>query len=165
MDYADKLPPSPWYIFAPPRRYIFPPPLTLSGIANPDPHILTRPLAIPSFDPPDPRDPNAFYYKPRRPAEPQASFALECAQWRHDNEAATFLGEIHVPTDRDAAEGLLVCRIQAANLSKSVSCRIPVRIAIAHVSALESARGMVEALDDTLGSRIAPSRALKDRTD
>ena len=24
MDYADKLPPSPWYIFAPPRRYIFP---------------------------------------------------------------------------------------------------------------------------------------------
>ena len=29
MDYADKLPPSPWYIFAPPRRYIFPPPLTI----------------------------------------------------------------------------------------------------------------------------------------
>ena len=28
MDYADKLPPSPWYIFAPPARYIFPPPLT-----------------------------------------------------------------------------------------------------------------------------------------
>ena len=28
MDYADKLPPSPWYIFAPPPRYIFPPPLT-----------------------------------------------------------------------------------------------------------------------------------------
>ncbi len=28
MDYTDKLPPSPWYIFAPPRRYIFPPPLT-----------------------------------------------------------------------------------------------------------------------------------------
>ena len=29
MDYADKLPPSPWYIFAPPRRYIFTPPLTI----------------------------------------------------------------------------------------------------------------------------------------
>jgi len=28
MDYGDKLPPSPWYIFAPPRRYIFAPPLT-----------------------------------------------------------------------------------------------------------------------------------------
>ena len=32
MDYADKLPPSPWYIFAPPPRYIFPPPLTLVAI-------------------------------------------------------------------------------------------------------------------------------------
>ena len=31
MDYADKLPPSPWYIFAPPPRYIFPPPLTKAG--------------------------------------------------------------------------------------------------------------------------------------
>ena len=31
MDYADKLPPSPWYIFAPPPRYIFPPPLTLNA--------------------------------------------------------------------------------------------------------------------------------------
>ena len=28
MDYADKLPPSPWYIFTPPRRYIISPPLT-----------------------------------------------------------------------------------------------------------------------------------------
>ena len=34
MDYADKLPPSPWYIFAPPPRYIFPPPLTVS-VLNP----------------------------------------------------------------------------------------------------------------------------------
>ena len=34
MDYADKLPPSPWYIFAPPPRYIFPPPLTYSYGAN-----------------------------------------------------------------------------------------------------------------------------------
>ena len=101
----------------------------ISGIAYPDPDILSRPLAFPSLNRPDPRDPNAFYYKPGRPAEPQASFSLECAQWRHDNEAEPFIGEIHVPTDRDAAEGLLVCRIQAANLSKSVSCRIPVRIA------------------------------------
>ena len=28
MDYGDKLPPSPQYIFTPPRRYIFTPPLT-----------------------------------------------------------------------------------------------------------------------------------------
>jgi len=136
----------------------------LSGAVNSDPDILSRPLILPMRNPPNPRDPNAFYYKPGRPAEPQASFALECAQWRHDNESEPFVGEIHVPTDRDTAEGLLVCRIQAANLSKSVSCRIPVRISIARVSAFESARTLVEALRDTLGSRIASSRPRTDRT-
>ena len=35
MDYADKLPPSPWYIFAPPPRYIFPPPLTPTCRSHP----------------------------------------------------------------------------------------------------------------------------------
>ena len=133
-----------------------------SGIVNAEPHILTRPLAIPPFDPPNPRDPNAFHYKPGRQAEPQASLALECAQWRHDDEAQPFIGEVHVPADRDAAEGSLVCRIQAANLSKSVPCRIPVRIAIAHVSAFESACGMVEALHHTVGSLIASSRPRTD---
>ena len=29
MDYGDKLPPRPWYVFTPPRRYIFTPPLTI----------------------------------------------------------------------------------------------------------------------------------------
>ena len=123
----------------------------LSSMINSDQDILSRRLAFPS---PDPPDPNRFYYKPNRPAEPQPSFALECAQWRHDDEAESFIGEIHVPTDRDQAEGLLACRIQAANLSKSVSCCIPVRIAITHVSAFESARGMVEALVETPGFRI-----------
>ena len=31
MDYGDKLPPSLWYIFTPPRRCIFPPPLTAAA--------------------------------------------------------------------------------------------------------------------------------------
>ena len=134
-------------------------------ITYPHAELLSRPLAHPSLIRPDSRDPNAFYYKPGRPAEPQASFALECAQWRHGNEARSFIGEIHVPADRDAAEGLLVCRIQAANLSKPVSCCIPVRIAIARVSAFESARGMVEALRHTVGSLIASSRPRTDGTD
>ena len=32
--YGNKLPPSPWYIFAPPHRYIFPPPLTVYYFAT-----------------------------------------------------------------------------------------------------------------------------------
>ena len=137
----------------------------IARITYPHADILSRPLPHPSLIRPESRDPNAFYYKPGRPAEPQASFALQCVQWRHDDEATPFIGEIHVPADRDAAEGLLVCRIQAANLSKSVSCRIPIRIAITRVSAFESARGMVEGLHHTVGSLIASSRPRTDGAD
>ena len=118
------------------------------GLAHGDPDFMNRPLAYPSLIRPDSRDPNAFYYKPDRPSTPRDSFALECAQWRHDDEAEPFIGEIHVPTDEQEAEGMLVCRIQAANLSKSVSSRIPVRIAITRVSAFQSARTMVDTLID-----------------
>ena len=93
-----------------------------------------------------PHDPNAFYYKPNRPSMPQESFSLECDQWRHGNEEEPFFGEIHVSPDQDAAKGALVCRIQASNLSKSVSKNISVRITVAHVSAFESAQTMVERL-------------------
>ena len=117
--------------------------------------IMKGPRQYSSFIRPASRDPNAFYYKPNRPTNPQTSFVLECAQWRHDNDAEAFIGEIQVPTDRDEAKGLLVCRIQAANLSKSVSHRIPVRIEIAHVRAFESARDMVQALENTPQFRVA----------
>ena len=102
-------------------------------------------LHTPIVRPPS-HDPNAFYYKSSRPTLPQSSFSLECDQWRHEDGEEPFLGEVHVPTDQDSAEGALVCRIQAGNLSKSVSKLIPVRIAIIHASAFESARTMVEAL-------------------
>ena len=34
MDYEDNLPTRPWYNFAPPRRYIFVPPLTSVAVNN-----------------------------------------------------------------------------------------------------------------------------------
>lgn len=119
-----------------------------SGFADLDTNLMNKPLAaFPPIIRPS-RDPNAFYYKPDRPSMPQNSFALECAQWRHGNEAEPFNGKILVPTDQDEAKGLLVCRIEAGNLSKSASSQIPVRISMAHVRAFESARSMVEALTD-----------------
>lgn len=116
------------------------------GLARGNPDFSNRALAHPSLLRPEPRDPNAFYYKPHRPSTQQDSFALECAQWRHGDEPEPFMGEIHVPTDVDEVKGLLICRIQAANLSQSVSSRIPVRIAISHVSAFESASNIVDTL-------------------
>ena len=93
-----------------------------------------------------PRDPNAFYYKPNRPPMPQDTFCLECDQWRHENGGEGFEGEIHFPADVDAVKGALVCRIQAGNLSKSVLKRIPVRITTAHVSTFDRAHALVETL-------------------
>ena len=127
------------------------------GLAHGDPDFMNRTLAYPSLIRPDSRDPNAFYYKPFRPSIPQDSFALECVRWRHDDEAEPFIGEIHVPTAEGEVKGLLVCRIQAANLSQSVSCRIPVRIAISRVSVLESARTMVDTLIEFPEYRISVS--------
>ena len=136
-----------------------------SGLAHSGPEFRNTPLAYPSPIRPHSRDPNAFYYKPARPATPQDSFALECAQWRHDDEAEPFIGEIHVPTDEDEASGLLVCRIQAANLSNSVSSRIPVRIAIARVSAYDSAHRMVDTLSEFPDYRIGLSFRHSDTTE
>ena len=137
----------------------------LPGLAHVAPDFMNKRLAYPSLIRPASRDPNAFYYKPARPSMPQDSFALECAQWRHDNEAELFIAEIHVPTDQDEAKGLLVCRIQAGNLSKSLSSRIPVRITITHVSAFESARSMVETLVDSPEFRIGCSPRRSDTTE
>ncbi len=130
-----------------------------NAYASPLRESLMKSLAPPLLagDLPWQRDPNAFYYKSGRPSEPQTSFALECTQWRHGDKEEPFIGEIRVPTDEEAVKGLLVCRIEAANLSKPVSCRVPVRIAIMHVSAFASARDMVEALADDHGFQVTPS--------
>ena len=95
---------------------------------------------------PQSRDPNAFYYKPNPPSSPQSAFSLSCDQWRHDDGEEPFGGTIHVSFEKDNAEGALLFRIQAGNLSKSASKFIPVRIEVAHVSAFESALAMVEEL-------------------
>ena len=127
------------------------------GLAHGNRDFTKRRLDRLPFIRPEPRDPNAFYYKPRRPSTPQDTLALECAQWRHGDEPEPFMGEIHVPTDDEQVKGLLVCRIQAANLSQSVSSCIPDRIAISHVSAFESASNMVDTLIEFPDYRIGVS--------
>ena len=103
-------------------------------------------------------DPNSFYYKSRRPSSASSSFSLCCDQWRHDDGEELFEGEIHLPVDEDKLDGALLFRIQASNLSKSACKQIPVRIKIAHVSAFESARTMVEKLSQHPRQTAAPSQ-------
>ena len=89
-------------------------------------------------------DPNAFYYKPNRSAVPLDAFAVECEQWRHDDEEECFVGEIHFQREHNDIAGALVCHIQAGNLSTSKKMTIPVRIRTERVSAFKKAQQMVE---------------------
>ena len=107
------------------------------------------------FEPPDlagslsfHRDPNEFYYKPERTTEPEASFSLECAQWRHGVDAEIFEGELIHPRDSQKVSGALECLIQAENLSAPVKKTVPVRGSIKFVSIRKHAKNLVKNLID-----------------
>ena len=92
------------------------------------------------------RDPNGFFYKPDRPSEPRASFALECEQWRHSTGQESFLGELFFDTEDDEVRGALKCEVHAENLSSPVSKLFSVRITVRKIASYERARELVQKL-------------------
>lgn len=92
------------------------------------------------------RDPNEFYYKPERATVPEASFSLECAQWRHGVDAEIFEGELVYPRDSQKVSGALECLIQAENLSAPIKKTVPVRGSIKFVNIREHAKNLVKNL-------------------
>ena len=128
----------------------------IRGLTDERHGILGHPmLHTPILQPPS-KDSNAFYYKPNRPSLPKPSFSLECDQWRHEDGEEPFDGEIHLHTDQDQIEGALLCRIQAANISKPASKLVPVRIDITRISAFDTAQSMLTALVEKPTLQIAP---------
>ena len=95
------------------------------------------------------RDPNEFYYKLDRATEPEASFSLECDQWRHSIDAEIFEGELRFSRDIQEVSGALECLIQAENLSAPIKKTIQVRGFIRHVSVREHADSLIKKLIDT----------------
>lgn len=95
------------------------------------------------------RDPNAFYYKPNRPATPQEFFSLECEQWRHDTDEEYFDGRIFFDLDAEKIKGILECEIHAQNLSASVREHFPVAISIRKAHTEDRARGLIQTLLDS----------------
>ncbi|MEG6507619.1 PIN domain-containing protein [Methyloligella sp. 2.7D] len=91
------------------------------------------------------RDPNAFYYKPKRPSDPVRSFELECKQWRHGIAPEFFEGELHIDFRERETEGSLECCIHAENLSNPIRKVIPVRIRLQSASTLDIAQTLVDA--------------------
>ena len=93
------------------------------------------------------RDPNGFFYKPRRPITPGDTITLECEQWRHDTGDELFTGRISIGPTVQEMKGALTCKVQAENLSEPVEKLIPVRIAIKRVDSVERARELIEDLE------------------
>lgn len=115
--------------------------LRVSGV----PHGLDYPtLPVASLLPEKPRrDPNGFYYKPKRITEPSDTFSLECEQWRHETIGELFEGYIFLPEGVTTATGALECEIHAENLSKPVLRKIPVKVQIQNVSSADFVDSLV----------------------
>ena len=92
------------------------------------------------------RDPNGFYYKPARPAEPQESFTLECEQWRHQSGPEHFAVELFFDDDTEPIRGALRCEIHAENLSTPTEATFPVRVTINRVDTQRYALELVQNL-------------------
>ena len=73
---------------------------------------------------PKPHDPNAFYYKPKRPLLPVVEFSLECQQWRHGIEPEVFVGNVYLDEGATEISGVLECRNPCgkSNADRSEDC-------------------------------------------
>ena len=92
------------------------------------------------------RDLDRFYWRDGRPSLPSKVLALECVQWRHGTDEEVFAGSIRCDLRENGAEGLLVFRIQAANLSDPAELRVPVRLRVEAASVLDEAERLVRSL-------------------
>jgi hypothetical protein len=91
---------------------------------------------------PSPIDPNNFYLKEGSKKFNQR-ITYECKQWRHRTDEQQFRWEFERSLDRDDVSGLLVCRIEAENLSNAVELKVPVRLTVRRESCLSVARTLI----------------------
>ena len=95
------------------------------------------------------RDPNTFYYKPKRPTQPDKSFSFECEQWRHGIGDESFDGEFFFKHETGTVSGVLSCEVHAGNLSNPVERRFPTEISIRSVNSRDRARELIDELVDS----------------
>lgn len=93
-------------------------------------------------------DPNAFYWYPARPNNPQAAINLQCRQWRHQVDPEVFTIVATFPRTPGTIKGAIRVNVHAANLTKPFSATFPVIFEIADADSLSEADALVEALID-----------------
>lgn len=105
------------------------------------PHALSRLAQLPQ-----PRDPNSFYYKPRRPSYPIPVIGYECPQWRHQVLPETFDFELVTDLIERTVSGAITIEIHAANVTTPFEQTLPIRVSVRTCSPLEEARSLIAAL-------------------
>lgn len=100
-------------------------------------------------------DPNAFYYKPKRPSEPAPKLVLECQQWRHGLDLRTFEVEIYVDSELPTIEGRIEFRIQAKNLADPVRKFVRVCLEGRSIETADRATALVEQAEQQVRAELA----------
>lgn len=90
------------------------------------------------------RDPNGFYWKPKRPHGRVALIELECEQWRHGVNPEEFDALVHFDLSMQSASGVIECRIHAENLVDAALVVVPVRVEVTEMSTHNRAMDLVQ---------------------
>lgn len=97
--------------------------------------------SIASLLPNKPRDPNSFYWRPRRPETETQVWTLECNEFRHLHEAFS-LDLAFRPATLSIGEvtASLRCSAHASNVPDQIECILPVRIRIVPGNTMDRVR-------------------------
>ena len=99
------------------------------------------------------RQDDAFYWRDGR-RSPVDTLSLECKTWRHGRDEKPFRFRIWGDDAQDIS-GVVTARVSAANLSKSVEARLPVRIRFEDGDSLRLVTQLVEIFERSRG--VSPS--------
>ena len=102
-------------------------------------------------------DPNEFYFSDGNPGTPEQYIRLGCDQWRHGGSHERFAVEITGIGSNDR-KGVVTCRVEATNLSESVTKVIPVAIVAREMDTISHA---VRDLDSVLRKTHAAEQPAK----
>ncbi|PKO26873.1 MAG: hypothetical protein CVU36_22735 [Betaproteobacteria bacterium HGW-Betaproteobacteria-9] len=107
---------------------------------------LSAPVLYHPFLPPEPTDPNAFYWKEAYSRYPTNKLELACTQWRHAVEPEEFRQFVICSLTPGKHSGPITVTVHAANLTTPKKVKLSVELFVEQVSCSELATGLVEAL-------------------
>lgn len=105
-----------------------------------------EPIRMPSFHPPAPSDPNAFYWKDSPPKRRLRVCELTCTQWRHAIEPEEFRLSLVFPIEHGTHSGQVKVTVHAANLTAPATASLPVELSVEEVSCAGLAFELVESV-------------------